>query len=106
MSSFDRAVVVVNALLALLSACANIGAVRGSTATWRSVHVTIAALAVVYSAAYLFLAVWPHAILTWSQTMWGVSLVAWPLVWIIPAVVQRRSNKQVRDIITRESLDE
>lgn len=106
MSSFDRAVVVVNALLAFASACANVRAVRGSTAMWRSVHVTIAALAVVYAAAYAYLAAWPDSILTWSQTMRGVSLLAWPVVWIAPAVVQRRSNRQVRDIITRECPNE
>lgn len=102
MTSFDRAVVIVNSLLAFASMCANAQAIRGSSPTWRSVHAAIAALAAVYAVAYAYLAVWPHAILTWSQTMRGVSLLAWPLVWIIPAVVQRRSNRQVRDIINKE----
>lgn len=52
---------------------------------------------------YSYLAIFPDSILTWSQTMRGVSLLAWPIVWIIPAVVQRRSLRRTRDIIEKES---
>ena len=46
----------------------------------------IAALSVVYVTGYLWLLLNPTERAVWSEVMSGVSLVAWPMVWIGPAV--------------------
>jgi len=52
----------------------------------RRLHAVTACLAILYVGGYLAVLfdVWP--ILLWSQTFRGVSLVAIPVVWILPAV--------------------
>lgn len=91
-----------NAILAAVACVVNLRALPHNSPTWRNVHVSIAALAAVYVGGYLYLAIWPENLLTWSQTMRGVSMLAWPVVWIIPAVVQRRSIRRTNQILEEE----
>jgi biotin transporter BioY len=102
MTNFDRLVVVLNALLAATAAVTNARTVIGNSEAMQRVRASIAAIAAVYVVGYGWLALYPETIVTWSKTMRGVSLIAWVVVWIVPAVVQRRSMKRVREILDKE----
>lgn len=102
MDDFDRFVVALNGVLALVAALANLHSARGATGDWRRVRVSIAAVATAYVLGYAYLAMFPDEIITWSKVMRGVSLLAWPIVWIHPAVVQRRSMKRTKEILEKE----
>ena len=52
----------------------------------RRLHAVTAMLAILYVAGYLAVLFDLVPILTWSQTFRGVSLIAIPVVWILPAV--------------------
>ena len=52
----------------------------------RRLHAVTALLALLYVAGYLAVLSGAVPILLWSQTFRGVSLVAIPVVWILPAV--------------------
>jgi hypothetical protein len=52
----------------------------------RRLHAVTALLALLYVAGYLSVLAGAVPILLWSQTFRGVSLVAIPVVWILPAV--------------------
>lgn len=62
----------------------------------RRLHLITALLALLYVAGYLgvLFGAWP--ILLWSQTFRGVSLIAIPIVWIMPAVIHGRRWEQDR----------
>ena len=97
MDLFERAVVALNALLALTATVINLHASKKVVGEWRGVRVSIAAVATAY-----VLVMFPEEIIVWSKVMRGVSLLAWPVVWIHPAVVQRRSVKRTREILEKE----
>ena len=102
MDLFERAVVALNALLALGATIANLLSSREATGEWRGVRVSIAAVATAYVIGYTYLAMFPEEIIVWSKVMRGVSLLAWPVVWIHPAVVQHRSMKRTKEILEKE----
>lgn len=52
----------------------------------RRLHAATAALALLYVAGYLSVLAGVVPVATWSQTFRGVSLIAIPVVWILPAV--------------------
>ncbi len=56
----------------------------------RRLHAATAALALLYVAGYLAVLCELVPILLWSQTFRGVSLVAIPVVWIMPAIAVGR----------------
>lgn len=102
MDLFERAVVALNALLALTATVINLHASKKVVGEWRGVRVSIAAVATAYVLGYTYLVMFPEEIIVWSKAMRGVSLLAWPVVWIYPAVLQRRSVKRTREILEKE----
>ena len=67
---------------------------------WRTVRALGGALAFIYTCGY----VWVLAtgdVLAWSSTMRGVSVLAWPTVWILPALVTNRMVKSMNKAIER-----
>ena len=52
----------------------------------RRLHAVTACLAMLYVAGYLAVLTGAVPILLWSQTFRGVSLIAIPVVWILPAL--------------------
>ena len=52
----------------------------------RRLHAVTALLAILYVAGYLVVLAGAVPILLWSQTFRGVSLIAIPVVWILPAI--------------------
>ena len=62
----------------------------------RRLHATTALLALVYVAGYVSVLAGAVPVATWSQTFRGVSLIAIPVVWIMPAVHVGRRWEQDR----------
>jgi len=62
----------------------------------RRLHATTALLALVYVAGYVAVLAGAVPVDTWSQTFRGVSLIAIPVVWIMPAVHVGRRWEQDR----------
>lgn len=90
MGPSDQAIISwLNALMALTAAGVNLAAALrpGPFGQWAPLRAAIAFLAFVYGVAYALLAAGIVPLSRWSPVMRGVSLVAWPLVWIAPAVV-------------------
>lgn len=93
MTPLDTTIFVGNALAAFTAAVAH---------GWAALHVLprrdkimhqgIALLALLYTAGFTVVAAGWVSILAWSAFFRGVSLfVAWPLVWIMPAVAAGRA---------------
>lgn len=93
MSGSDEATAWLNALMALAACGVNLAAaVRpGPFGQWAPMRAAIGMLAGVYAIAFALLASDMVALVRWSPVMRGVSLVAWPLVWIAPALVSWRT---------------
>lgn len=100
MSGVDNTVLVLNVLLAFAAGVINLAAaVRpGPFGQWAPVRAAIAVLAFFYSFAYAVLAAGLVPLEQWSPFMRGVSLVAWPLVWIAPSalswLIWRRAKQE------------
>lgn len=101
MTSFDRAVIFGNATLALTAFIVNAVAAHRSEEPWRTVRVLVASLSILYAGAYLWLGTHPAQQPGWSQVMRGVSLTAWPVVWIGPAFVSLRYHQRTKRIVDR-----
>lgn len=89
MSTIDTAVFAWLVVVMGAAGCAHLHAWRQTpriARRERRLHAMTAMLAVLYVGGYLAVLfdVWP--ILLWSQTFRGVSLIAIPVVWILPAV--------------------
>ena len=78
-------------VLAICSAWVNVCAARRVRSP---LFAAIAALSVIYVAGYGWLLAHPGERAVWSEVMSGVALVAWPLVWIGPAL--RSAHRQTR----------
>ncbi len=102
MNQLERWVVLVNGLLAASAATANAYAGVRSPEPWRSVRMPIAALASIYSLAYLWLFI-TQDIGPWSSVMRGFSLLAWPIVWVRPAIVNLRIVDAMRKAVKTAS---
>lgn len=80
--------------LALLSAIVNLTAARRLKS---ALFASVAALSAIYVVSYAWLLLHPTERLAWSEVMSGVSLIAWPLIWVGPAMRacwQRRRFEQ------------
>ncbi len=102
MSTLERYVVLANAVMALFAMGVNAGTAHATPEPWRSVRIPIAALAGIYSAAYLWL-FFTQDVGPWSSIMRGVSVLAWPVVWIRPAIVNRRVVAAMRKAVRTAS---
>ena len=78
-------------ILAACSAWVNVCAARRVRS---SLFAAIGALSAIYVAGYMWLLAHPAQRAAWSEVMSGVALVAWPLVWIGPAL--RSAHRQAR----------
>lgn len=101
MDTFANLIVWLNIVGAGLSAFFNFKAARTNPAPWQRVRLLIGVYSIIYVIGYLWLLGIGEDILSWSQTMRGVSVLAWPLVWIAPAYVSTRFWKDVRHSIKK-----
>lgn len=102
MPTAERLIVLLNSALAAVAFAVNAYAAKDAGPPWKAIRAAIATLAAVYSLGYLWLFFNPKSILDWSATFRGISPLSWPVVWIIPALVMRRTQKRVQRAIRSE----
>jgi hypothetical protein len=95
MNRFDLVLVVINGVgAAVAGVVTGYAAVR--SAYMRGIRAAICAYSMLYAGAYAYL-LGTQDIVPWSKVMRGVSVVAWPLVWIAPHVFGLRVTRQIVD---------
>jgi hypothetical protein len=99
LDTFANCIVWLNILGAAVAAVVNFHASHVNPAPWSRIRLMIAAYATIYVGGYLWL-LNVDDIAVWSQTMRGVSVLTWPLVWIAPAWVSTRVWREVKQQIT------
>jgi uncharacterized membrane protein len=97
--TLEHALIWVTLALAVGAVAVNgVAATRGPSPL-RIASAARAGLAVVYVAAYIWLLANPTKRLAWSKTLAGVAIVAWVVVWIVPAItalhLERSYNRAV-----------
>ncbi len=99
----DQWVAILNLAGAVVSVAVNWRASRSGLFRFRTLHAAITAVAVMYVAGYLWLlGVFGEVqVARWSSVMRGFSLVAWLVVWILPAVVSIRATRELHRAIQR-----
>lgn len=93
MTATDRVFIAINMALATIS-CAVHVVVAVRLARLRALSAASATLAAMYVGAYVWLLVDPDVV-HWSQIMRGVSIVVWPLIWILPGVTAVRARNDL-----------
>ena len=103
----DLSIAWLNALMALMACSAHTwAAVVVPLRRERLYHEVVALLSFGYALAYGFLASGVIPPIDWSPFMRGVSLLAWPLVWVVPAireVVVWREHRKATEFILAEA---
>ena len=84
--TLEHALIWVTLALAVAAVVVNGFAATRGPSTLRIVSAARSGLAFVYVAAYVWLLANPTKRLAWSKTLGGVAIVAWIVVWIVPAV--------------------
>lgn len=97
----DEWVTVLTALGAVVSFFMSCRASKHGLLRFRPVHAAIAVLSAVYVAGYLWLLVGNPTVALWSSVMRGFSIVAWPAVWVAPAWLSLRVNRELHDAIRK-----
>jgi len=104
MPAADLTVIVVNlALAALAAALAAWSAFRGMI-VFRPLHAAVSMLAVIYCVSYVWLLSnygGTEPVATWSKVMRGVSIAAWPTVWMAQSVISVRIHRAVQHAAER-----
>ena len=92
--TLDQGIVAVSLILASTAAVLNtVATLRGPYALRMQCGVR-AVLAVLYVVAYVWLLTHIDQRARWSQTVSGMSLIAWVAVWNMPAVIALRLEKR------------
>lgn len=87
LATIDLVVFVVNMTMALLSGAVNLRvAVHHPFLATRRRFQWIGLLSLLYAAGYIAVLLGKVPVATWSSYFRGVSMLAWPMVWIWPAV--------------------
>lgn len=68
----------------------------------RMVHAAIAMLSTFYVLGYIWLLSFVHDVSTWSSAMRGLSVLAWLIVWIAPALQSIKIWRNMRTAVLRE----
>lgn len=106
----NTAVIWVNLAGASAATVTNAAAAVVGWKPWRGLRAAVALLAAVYASSYVALLIgwWP--VESWSETMRGVSPVAWLVVWSGPPIQSalwwRRTVAHARTIIDKDRRPE
>ena len=105
----DQWVAVVNVVCVSMSVIVNWWAARSGLFRFRTVHAAIAAVSGLYVVGYLWLfgalpGVDAPSVPQWSSVLRGFAIIAWLVVWITPAVMSVRMNRDLHHAI-RGRLD-
>lgn len=95
MTPIEELIIVINAVMALGASAVNWWAARDGQLRFRVMHAAVASLALLYSALYGWLLLFDPPLRTWSSIWRGLSLTAWPIVWIWPAGVSVRAMREL-----------
>lgn len=68
----------------------------------RMVHAATAVLSTFYVLGYIWLLSFVHDVSTWSSAMRGLSVLAWLIVWIAPALQSIKIWRNMRTAVLRE----
>lgn len=101
MTLVEELIIAVNALLALGSMVVNGWAARDGLLRFRVIHASVASLAFLYALLYGWLLIFDPPLRLWSSIGRGLSLTAWPIVWVLPAVVSIRATHELHQAIQR-----
>lgn len=94
---FGNCIIWLNVIGAVVAAFFNLKAARNNPAPWQKIRLLTGVYSIIYVVGYMWLlGIGTDGIEAWSQTMRGVSVLAWPLVWIAPAYVSTRVWNNVR----------
>jgi hypothetical protein len=100
MTTGDTAIFVANLVMVILAVAANVVATLDDDPRQRPMWASIAALGVLYVAGYIWVLNTGDPV-TWSKLFRGVSIAAWPIVWIVPPVrsvlMRRRDLARMRE---------
>lgn len=95
-TSLDLAVVWANAACAAIACVVMLLAAFGeSMPELRPVRFAGAVLAGIYCGAYVWLAFNLDWSGSWSQYLRPVGLLAWPLVWVMPTMIENRTWRKI-----------
>ena len=105
----DQWVAVVNVVCVSMSVIVNWWAARSGLFRFRTVHAAIAAVSGLYVVGYLWLfgllpGVDAPSVPQWSSVLRGFAIIAWLVVWIAPAAMSVRMNRDLHHAI-RGRLD-
>lgn len=92
MSAISVWVTAINGFMATLAAGTHL---RASQRGRKATHVMVAVLAGLYAVGYGWLLWHRDRRLPWSEVMSGAGLLAWPLVWVWPAVHAIRVERKL-----------
>lgn len=106
LSMTDNFVAWVNVFGAVLALYCNYWASSKGLISMRRTHFLISGLASLYVSAYLILLISDIQFIQWSSVMLGISIIVWPIVWIIPALLSIQVWKRVSELISTENLTE
>ena len=96
----DLGIVWANIVVIVVALCANGWALTHASPSRRPVYGTTIALCVIYLVSYgVLLGDFPQRVVTWSRVMRGVSLVAWVVVWTIPALYDVKLYRERRNAV-------
>lgn len=95
----DEWVAAVSLIGAALSFIVSCRAARHGLLRFRPVHAAAAGLSAVYVVGYLWLLLLNPQVVTWSSVMRGFSMVAWVVVWVAPAWLSLRVNRELHAAI-------
>lgn len=97
-------------LMSLAGAAASVAvnwqAARVGLFRLRTIHAAIGTISVLYVAGYLWLLFGNVDPARWSSTLRGLSLVAWLVVWILPAAISIRATRELHEAIRRRQKEE
>ena len=99
MTLVEELIIAVNALLALGSVVVNAWAARDGLLRFRVVHAAVASLGVLYALLYGWLLLFDPPLQTWSSVGRGLSVTAWPIVWVWPALASVRAMRELHSAI-------
>lgn len=102
----DEWVAVMSLAGATTSVIVNWRAAHAGLFRFRTIHAAIGAVSVLYVAGYLWLLFGNVDPARWSSTLRGLSLVAWLVVWILPAVISTRATRELHDAIKRRQEED
>lgn len=97
----DEVVTVLSLIGAVVAFCMSCRASRHGLLRFRPVHAAIAVLSAVYVAGYLWLLLGNPTVVLWSSVMRGFSMVAWLVVWVVPAWLSLRVNRELHAAIRK-----